>query len=81
MSQAMTCEENIQEVLDLWQVKNSDNSVTNNSPKKKKGKNSYSFDATSNLKKMLSINITEIPGLGENLATKIISEIGTDISK
>ena len=81
MSQATACEENIQEVLDLWQVKNSDNSVTNNSPKKKKGKNSYSFDATSNLEKILSINITEIPGLGENLAIKIISEIGTDISK
>jgi hypothetical protein len=55
-------------------------------PKKKKQKTTYdrspySFDVIPYLKKICGVNITDIPGIGDNTAMVIFSEIGTDISK
>jgi transposase len=41
----------------------------------------YCFDAADSLTKILGVNITTIPGIDNNTALKIMSEIGTDMSR
>jgi len=41
----------------------------------------YSFDVRTHLKEMLGVDIMAIPGINASTALKIISEIGTDITK
>jgi len=38
-------------------------------------------DISTNITKIFGVDLTEIPGLNENLITQIVAEIGTDISK
>ena len=38
-------------------------------------------DISASITRILGVNLTEIPGLNENLITQIVAEIGTDISK
>lgn len=51
--------------------------------KKKKSydRSPYCFDLLPRLKKICGVDITEIPGIQENIAMTILSEIGTDMSK
>jgi transposase len=52
-----------------------------NAKKKKPGKNAYNFDATTALKNVLKVDLTKINGIDSNTVIKIISEIGTDMSR
>jgi len=49
--------------------------------KRSSKKSSYNFDVASKLQEILGIDLTEIPGLNANSIVKILSEIGTDMTK
>lgn len=50
-------------------------------PKKEYNRSPYHFDAVVEIKKITKANLTTIPGINENTAMKILSEIGTDMSR
>lgn len=50
-------------------------------PAKKRRKNELFFDASHSLKNVLGVDLTEVPGLDISSALKLISEIGTDMSR
>ena len=50
-------------------------------PYKKPRKNEYSFNVVEHLKSMIGVDLTTIPGIDASTALKLISEIGTDITK
>ena len=49
--------------------------------KRKPRKNEYAFDLTGYLKAILGVDLTAIPGIDASTALKLMSEIGTDITK
>ena len=49
--------------------------------KKNLKKYEYFFIVKDHLKELIGVDITTIPGINENTAVKIISEIGTDINR
>jgi transposase len=51
-----------------------------NRPKTTYNRSPYHFDAKSELQKVTKVDLTTIPGINENIAMKILSEIGTDMS-
>jgi len=51
------------------------------SRKAKVKKNEYSFNVKDHLKQLIGVDLTTVPGIDVNTALKLISEIGTDITK
>ncbi len=91
-SQIIDCENHIKKIFEndmqddqnnqLQECKNEGfESILKLPQKKDRNKSAYNFDAASELEKILGIDLTKIPGLAANLATKIISEIGTNMDK
>ena len=61
-----------------------DSRVEEGSKRKKCGKrkkNEYSFNLTNYLEQIIGVDLTTIPGIDASTALKLISEIGTDITK
>jgi transposase len=54
--------------------------IKKNRPKTTYNRSPYHFDAKSELQKVTKADLTTIPGINENIAMKILSEIGTDMS-
>jgi len=52
-----------------------------NRPKRTYNRSPYHFDARGELQKITKADLTTIPGINENIAMKILSEIGTDMSR
>lgn len=67
--------------LTLQRHHNSSSKQDQMTKRKTRGKNSFDFNASSYLKKILGVDITEIFGISEVSAMQIISEIGIDMSK
>lgn len=67
-----------EQVSDVCKIKT--NGIIRKPKKKISKKNAYSFNAIDVLKNVLTVDLTDIPGIGENTAITIISEIGTDMS-
>jgi transposase len=55
--------------------------IEEKSKRKKPKKNAYSFNLTGYLKQILGVDLTTIPGIDASTALKLISEIGTDITR
>ena len=55
--------------------------VSRKSKKKSYNRSPYSFDADSSIQKVLNVDLNTIPGIDSNTAMKILSEIGTDMSR
>jgi transposase len=49
--------------------------------KKTYNRSPYHFDASQEIKKITKVDLTTIPGISESTAMKILSEIGTDMSR
>lgn len=49
--------------------------------KRKKTKNAPDFDARSQLYRITGVDLTRIDGIDESIALKVVSEIGTDVSR
>jgi transposase len=76
------CEIEIEKKLLEFDSKSKKNEQTNTQKvKKSTSKNKLSFDASSHLKRITGINLTEIPGIDTATALKLISEIGLDLSR
>lgn len=73
------CDHQIELTLQKHQQSNSDDEKQ--SKRHVKGNNKFDFNATSYLKKILGVNITEIFGISEISAMQIVSETGIDMSK
>lgn len=52
-----------------------------NRPKTTYNRSPYHFDAKSELQKITKADLTTIPGINENIGMRILSEIGTDMSR
>lgn len=94
--QALECEEAIEQILKKWEESRltKDTLVHNAIPTKRPNKNGrgiqkktkynlspYHFAAESSLERILQVNLTDVPGLDVSGIIKIVSEIGTDMSK
>lgn len=87
-SQVYECEKKIEEWMDKVQKQDV---VLGNIPKpgkKIKGRakkiynqSPYAFDLRTHLHKWAGVDLCAIPGINENVAVKILSEIGTDMTK
>ncbi len=83
------CEKKVQHVLHAIQAKDqevieekpSSESNKNTKPKKTYNRSPYHFNATAEIKKVTKADLTTIPGIDANTAMKILSEIGTDMSR
>lgn len=73
------CDSQIERTLQKHQ--NSSSNQDQTPGRKARGKNIFDFNATSYLKKILGVDITEIFGISELSAMQIISEVGIDMSK
>jgi transposase len=52
-----------------------------NKPRRKPKRYEYSFNVSEHLKQLIGSDLTTIPGIDASTALKLISEIGTDITK
>jgi transposase len=83
------CEEQIQKVLHAIQTKEQvaintqeqPELINKNKYKKTYNRSPYHFNACAEIKKITKADLTTIPGIDENTAMKILSEIGTDMSR
>ena len=85
------CEKKIQQALHTIQAKEEACSegegqhqpelIKKNNPKKAYNRSPYHFNAMVEIKKITKADLTTIPGIDENTAMKILSEIGTDMSR
>lgn len=82
-TQITRCEEAIKETLSSMQAYE----IKCNAPKKqerkktKSNRSPYYFDAAQMLKRATKADLTTIPGIDANIAMKIVSEVGTDMSQ
>jgi transposase len=80
--QIVKCELEIKNILEGWerydQAQEKSKRVQKKTPFRK---GAYCFDIASNLKDILGIDLRAIPGLDANTIIKILSEIGTDMSR
>jgi len=77
------CDREIEKQL-IEQVASKNEGVITNIPevkRKKSGKHKLSFNATTYLKEILGVDVTEVFGISELSALAILSEVGTDMSK
>lgn len=86
--QIQACEEMILQILTSIQDKRlivKDSVCTQdqkkNPQKKRYNRSPYHFNATDEIKKLTKVDLTTIPGIQENIAMTIISEVGTDMSR
>ena len=80
------CEQEILTILHGLQQKTNitEKSLISRSRKPKKtayNRSPYNFDAPMELKTLLKVDLTEIPGVDANTVMKVISETGTDMSR
>ena len=79
------CDKALEQKLKSFDSKDNDDSKLSSEPdkplKKRKSRSSPDFDVRSELKRISGVDLTEIDGIDENTALKIVSEIGTDISR
>jgi transposase len=75
------CDNQIEKVLAKTESINHHNNVDNNKVRKIYTKNRFNFNATKYLHTILGVDITQIFGISEIIATEIISETGIDMSK
>jgi transposase len=83
-AQAGKCEQLIEMTLEKQHKYdlNEDNDQVKNKSKKNAGKSgSYKFNVIDSIEKVTGVNLQAIPGIDGNLATKILSEIGTNIGR
>lgn len=89
--QVHECEVVIQETLKQIQAQEPKQEINQLEEAPKRGKKSkkkktynrspYHFDASQEIKKITKADLTTIPGISESTAMKILSEIGTDMSR
>ena len=78
------CDIEIEKKLLEFESKTEENKKENSAKVKKSTshtKNKLSFDASSHLKRVTGVDLTEIPGIESSTALKIISEIGLDLTR
>jgi len=83
------CEKKIQQVLHDIQAKEEVfikgqhqlELIKKGNPKKAYNRSPYHFNAVVEIQKITKADLTTIPGIDENTAMKILSEIGTDMSR
>ena len=82
--QVCECEDKIKEILECWN--NEQETISRNAENKERlntkktyNKSTYQFDAGDKLKKFTGVDLTEVPGIDDSTAIKIISEIGFDM--
>lgn len=80
------CDKQIETVLKeiadkAIKANNADNTPRDNNRRKANGKNKFNFNASSYLKDISGVDLTEIFGISELTVAEIVSEIGTDLSK
>jgi transposase len=74
--QVHECERAIEKILQRWEDQR-----TPPDDKSSKKAVSYDFEAAESLRRILGVDLSDIPGLDVNGIIKIISEIGTDMTK
>lgn len=87
--QIVQCEKAIQQLLDclkpntLPEKKPTEEACLSkkNARKTQSNRSPYCFNASQALEKVAGVDLTTIPGIDANIAVKIISEIGTDMSR
>jgi hypothetical protein len=86
--QVLECEKKIEEWMERTQEQNVESKPVSMSGKKIKGREKriynqspYAFDLRTQLHKWAGVDLCEVPGINENTAVKILSEIGTDMTK
>lgn len=90
-SQVNECELAIEQILKRWEeqiippndaTKSSDPESTNKSETKTAyNRSPYGFDAEHSLKRVLGVNLLDVPGFNTNGVIKILGEIGRDMTK
>ena len=87
-AQILECEQNIKETLKSLHKKNESESIErvkkNFSKSKKKtasNRSPYYFEAGISVEKAIGVNLLEIPGMDAPTIIKILSEIGTDMTR
>lgn len=81
------CEKKIQHLLYVIQTKDNYREsaptklIKKGNPKKSYNRSPYCFNAKIEINKITKTDLTTIPGIDENTAMKILSEIGTDMSR
>ena len=73
------CNKQIEEVIKSIEGKIDKDLPKNN--KKERNNNIFSFDVPSELMRITGVDITKIPGINSQIALRIVSEIGTDMTK
>lgn len=84
--QILECEMAIEKLLEGFKKKDdvleeNPTLVKNGSIKKICNKSPYYFDMRSQLHKWVGVDLCALPGINENVAARILSEIGTDMTK
>jgi len=84
--QILECEEMIEKILKDLNTKNGGEKTEDVGKQKKNKKTAYnrtpySFDASQDLKSLLKVDLTKIPGVDVGTIMKVISEIGIDMSR
>lgn len=79
-AQVQECEKSIERVLARFESKTDKASPSADKSLKKK-RRAYCFDLQSELIRITSVDLTQVPGIDSSSALKILSEIGTDMSK
>jgi transposase len=88
--QVSECEKAIEKILDQWEERNAPSNPTGDpvgnvikkaAMKTACNKSPYGFEAEESLKRILGVNLLDVPGFDVNGVIKIIGEIGTDMTK
>lgn len=82
--QVVECEKEIEKLLSSFEkreIKEGQKTKKHGSEKKVFNKSPYYFDMRAKLHSWAGVDLCEIPGINENTAAKILSEIGTDMTK
>jgi transposase len=85
------CEKEIQDLLKAIQAKEQDETQKEedehqvkpkekNRPKRAYNRSPYHFDVSTEIQRITQSDLTTIPGISENIAMKILCEVGTDMS-
>jgi transposase len=87
-NQIVECEAEIQKIVASWQSKQSEAKelpdrlpTTTHQKKTNSNRSPYSFDIAAEIARITGVQLTDVPGLEANTIVRIISEIGTDLSR
>jgi len=75
------CDRAVKKLLDQHAPDDHENPKSSNNKKKKRRNNELYFDAENYLQQMTGVDLTKIDGLSTHSALRIISEIGTNMSR